>query len=689
MTIAAIDTETLLFGPGVLAPRVVCLSVAAADGAYVIGNNEGSALEGTARELLEGRVIGHNIPYDLACLTSTFPSLGPYVWQALEEGRIHDTYIREKLILLHTTGDIDNEDGKMKSYSLAALAEARCGIALVGKDEEDAWRLRYAELDGVPASEYPQEAYSYAKWDAIATLQLFQEQSRYDCFTTEYLHVKAAFCYYLKAAWGLKVDKAEKERIQAEVQAQLSPEALPLLYSSGVMIPAQGPRPYAKAKDHVPGCRKKGCGCPPKMTKATPEKCAKKDKLVPLVEKVSQENGIELTLTKTGQTSTAGEVIEVLKGYDPVLAQYAVRAELKDLLTRYFPAMEWPYASGQTANIVHTKYDPLKKTGRCSARGNTKRSKNPAYPAVAVQQADPRVRGCYVPRDGHLFLSCDYDALELCSLAQTIYDLYGHSNLRDQINAGQDPHAFLGSVLAFEGHADFRRQATGLSDDEGYTLFKSKEKSDAEWYDYWRTYAKPVGLGFPGGLGAKTMVSFAAGYGVMIDQNRAKSLREIWFSVYPLMRDYLRRWVPAQQMDPTDKRSHVYVSPLGMRRVGCSYTECANGNALQTPAAEGMKEATFLVSRECYDYSLDSVLLGCKPVVNMHDELLIEVPAEDVDLRHARAKRVAELMVQGMETVIKDVRVSCEPALMERWNKKAKPVYDEEGRLEVWRPTKV
>src|SRR5690606_39860705 len=103
------------------------------------------------------------------------------------------------------------------SYSLASIAYRRVGLDLsAGKQGDDVWRLRYAELDGLKAADYPKEAYSYAALDAQATYEVWADQEREHShfFKPETHHVKAMFCLYLMTAWGLEVDQAAKARAE-------------------------------------------------------------------------------------------------------------------------------------------------------------------------------------------------------------------------------------------------------------------------------------------------------------------------------------------------------------------------------------------------------------------------------------------------------------------------------------------
>ena len=78
-----------------------------------------------------------------------------------------------------------------------------------------------------------------------------------------------------------------------------------------------------------------------------------------------------------------------------------------------------------------------------------------------------------------------------------------------------------------------------------------------------------------------------------------------------------------------------------------------------------------------------SPLYGCRTVAFVHDEFILEAPANRAP---EAAERLAEVMIEGMREVVPDVRVSVEAVLCDRWHKGAKPVRDAAGRLTVWRP---
>jgi hypothetical protein len=173
----------------------------------------------------------------------------------------------------------------------------------------------------------------------------------------------------------------------------------------------------------------------------------------------------------------------------------------------------------------------------------------------------------------------------------------------------------------------------------------------------------------------------------------AIKLREIWLDTFD-MRKYFKhisedckddRNNLGTRPDGSAKEAYCYTSPFGMFRAGCSYTSAANGEALQTPAAEGATTAVIETVRACRDRSVGSILYGCKahPVNFVHDELILDIPEDD--LMHERAFEVVRIMVESMKRVVPDIEIGAEPALMRRWNKGAESVFDN-GRLVVWEP---
>lgn len=773
MRTIAIDTETFRISPAAVAPKVVCASFAELDEngqpeTLLLGNGDPELphmLEACFKDP-EVRVVWLYGAYDLACICATWPHLIPVVFESVAEGRHTDVSLREKLLALSSTGRLEDYEAPDGSTHRLSFDMATLGKKWLGKDrteekeDENGWRLNYDQLDGMRAEEYPPDAAEYASQDALDTLLIYYAQERdqegrvdYGVIRTDAARTAFSFALQLATCWGVATDQEQVEKIAAIVQSELVPENLNLLVEQGILRPATPPREHARgAKDHVPGCPKKNCGCPPKMTAGTkPSIC--KENLKARVVQVCTERKLPIRLTDKGRmatrrrnlpleqyrhtehfefVSTDSETFDVVADLDPVLSQYQRRQMLVKIVDNQLPLL-------REHAVVHGPYDFLKETGRTSSYGSDHKKplgeKGNLYPAVQIQQV-PRmlhtqkrqvgtgqdgkpifeggepidVRACYRPRPGRTFIDVDFTSLELVCVAQTTWDLFKMSKHRELINAGIDCHAYLGAQIAFLFGADeyaraFQEAVRAESTDpmvvcKTFMALKKAEGDHAEgwraFYKHFRNMAKPVGLGFPGGLGPeKLSTAIAPQYGVVISVEEAKTLREIWHQTYPEMRPYFE-WVNEQRdsynetigFDEFTEREipgYCYRTPLGMIRRGASYCAAANGKAMQSPGAEGALIGFFELTRACYDWTRESILFGVRPWAFVHDQALADT-TEDRTTWHEQATEFSRLFCQGARKVFPDVNIQAEPMLTDVWSKKAEATFDESGRLIPWRP---
>lgn len=637
-SVAVIDTETCLIAPGAVIPRLICASFCLdGDEPFVLSTSD-DQLEPLLLDLFQvggPTIVCHNAAFDIGVLYNAFPALRTPIWDKLEAGEVTDTMLREQLMNLGTHGNLEaftqpNGSVKRIGYSLAALVEDYLQVDISSaKDGDDAWRKSYELLDGLRADQYPQAAYEYAADDAGYTFRVFSKQE--DKASTPgavgnlaiapFQTAVAASLFFITER-GMATDPAELERLKKFLDHELSDENMAPLIQAGVMVPALPPMPY-KAKETLAretvgewlamlpedvdfgllddGLRIALEETGIKFKKATKssikqnelkrhvvaaaivragrgtarELLARAPQLDDMVS-LADEMGVEVTRTETGQVSASSAVVQELSSLSPVLKTFEDRQKLQKLVSTEIPRMMW---NGQLSPTVHFPYKTILETGRTSSHASK------FYPSANGQNIDPRARGVYVPRSGYVLASVDYSALELVCVAQTTYDMFGHSVHRDKIIAGYDLHAYLGTKLAIElGSPEFlamlKERGTDILDmDECYLVFKEMANVEPKAYKYWRKMAKPVGLGFPGGLGAATLVQFAtATYGVdmeRIAQERyeenpdafdltdvefyakkmkvplewspallavslAVQLRKIWLATYPEMDEYFR-----------------------------------------------------------------------------------------------------------------------------------------------------
>lgn len=315
MKYVAHDTETTLIGKDNVVPDLIC------SGFYDLAVKKPEVVHWSPKDEhiarikalydSEDHIIYQNASFDLAVLSKYDWDLLPLIWKALDEGRVHDTMLREMLLNLTLSGSIDiiEQYGikKQMYYSLAELAMQYLQIDLSEeKDAEDSVRLNYAMVQHKPLSEWPKEFIKYAGEDPEYTGIIFLEQEKrreecientgYDPFAKESHVVATSLALQFMTAQGNKMDK---ERVLAVTEEFLTlyndPDLVwPLVHSSvirdfrsarpdikpsklidaakeawqdageedckkyagtGLVIPAVPPQPYANgAKVHTETC---------------------------------------------------------------------------------------------------------------------------------------------------------------------------------------------------------------------------------------------------------------------------------------------------------------------------------------------------------------------------------------------------------------------------------------------------
>lgn len=713
MEILAFDTETHLMGPCNVYPQIVCCSMAfhgGVNGDEVVGELAATSgplqLDQMVSQLFNGDTDGfikvvHNASFDLGVCFRYKPELISGIFKEIEEGRVHCTIIREKLLHLCSHGDVRFvKRGNFKQkidYHLSGLVQQYLNIDITAdKDDSDAWRKNYKVLEDIPVADWPEDAREYAINDSKYLLPIWQAQEDrrqllitdrgIDPFATLTFRVGMDFCLNLMSAWGISIDPIRKTIIEAELAESLKPENLNLLMEAGILRPGVEPQPYKKGTKNPDGTLK--------MKKGKAESIDLK-KLKDYVKNFA-ENTEDVTLKMTkpskshpeGQISTDADFMDEYWHLDPVLEQFRNRAKLQQMVKVEIPRMNW---EGKTSPIVHPCYDVLKETGRTSSFATK------IYPSFNCQNVQPRARSCFVARPGHLLLSTDYSQMELGTTAQKCFELFGYSVMRDKINAGQDLHAYLGSQLALSLEPAFAENCAAQGADDADKIFAAFEKCKDDdnkavraFYKKYRTFAKPTGLGFPGGLGPATFIQYAkATFGVIVTKEMATELRTIWRQTFPEVTDF-HKWINDSCVDPYnteqtekgERKLYAYSTPMGLYRAGCTYCAAANGVSLQSPSAEGALTAVYNIVKAVYDPSMNNVLYGVyRPIMFIHDELVGEVPDGDQEVINACVQEVDRIMIAAMRIITPDVEPRTEAVLMRRWDKFAEPTFDSKANL--------
>lgn len=671
----AFDTETYRVMPGLLAPPVVCFSFCVPSlPPWLMLRDEG--LERLEHALDEGEVtIGHRVAYDFAVACAARESLIPKVFRHYGRGLVRDTALRQQLLDIES--GLRKVSGKVQVWreyeggagrwedqvlSLAALESRYLGIdRSADKTAEDRWQLRYHELDGVPLDQWPPEAVRYARDDASGTLGVYLAQQAeahrrsyaadVTAIVNEVEQTRKAWALHLIACWGMRTDGAAVQALEAEVDAKWA-ELQKKFRAAGFFrleaLTAEERREGRKPDGYLPG----------RLYKTKPQDPPKPAKLVRDMEvirsrvvKAYEALGDEVPKTDKGAVATDRDCLT--NSGDELLGEFGEGGPIATIRQTFLPTLRQG-----SEKPINTNYNPLLETGRISS----------SKPNLNNIPRDGGVRECFVPRPGFVLASVDYSSAELRAWGQIMLWLFKWSPLAQfyQQNPDGDPHVQLAATFL------------GIPPEEATARYKAEDPE----VSHARQVAKPFNLGLYGGLGIKKFKGMAKKqYGVDLPETEIRK-RKL---------QMLNLWGAQPYFDWVSSRVGKLGGPLGhMRppgfgtphrvRGGVGYTDGCNG-LIQGLTADGAGEAVWRVAYECY-VDRGTALFGCRIIVFLYDELILEVPE---DTAHEAAYRLRDVMVESMQAWTPDVPCVAEPCLMTRWYKKAKEKFDADGRLIPWR----
>jgi DNA polymerase-1 len=303
--------------------------------------------------------------------------------------------------------------------------------------------------------------------------------------------------------------------------------------------------------------------------------------------------------TASGTPSTDEEVLEKLALDYPlpkVLLECRGLSKLKSTYTDKLPSM----ANADTGR-VHTSYgQAIAVTGRLS-------SSDPNLQNIPIRTAEGRrIREAFIAPPGHRIVSADYSQIELRIMAHISED----PGLLDAFAKGEDIHRATASEVFGAPLAEVNSQQ--------------------------RRYAKVINFGLIYGMSA-----FGLASNLGIEREAARNYIDRYFMRYPGVAKYMestRALAKRQGYVETVFGRRLWLpeinSPNGPRR---SAAERAAINApMQGTAADLIKLAMIAV-----DHWIHAERLGTRLIMQVHDELVLEVPESEVDLVK---RRVPELM---------------------------------------------
>ncbi|MFZ8961635.1 MAG: DNA polymerase I, partial [Flavobacteriaceae bacterium] len=294
--------------------------------------------------------------------------------------------------------------------------------------------------------------------------------------------------------------------------------------------------------------------------------------------------------TKTGQYSTAEDVLSYLAKDHPIVSDILDWRSLQKLQSTYVDAL--PKEINPKTGRVHTIYNQaVAATGRLS-------SNNPNLQNIPIRTVrGQQVRKAFIPRDeNHLLMAADYSQIELRIIAALSQD--------------------EGMVTAFQNNEDIHKATAAKVFNVPLEEVTREQRSNA----------KTVNFGIVYGVSA-----FGLSQQTDLNRTEAKALIETYYATYPKLRAYIQ-----DQIDFA--RDHGYVSTvLGRRRYlkdinsqNAVVRGAAERNAVNAPiqgsAADIIKLAMIAIQKK-----LTSEQWRSKMLLQVHDELVFDAHKEELD----------------------------------------------------------
>ena len=320
--------------------------------------------------------------------------------------------------------------------------------------------------------------------------------------------------------------------------------------------------------------------------------------------------------TKTGQYSTAEDVLSYLAKDHPIISDILDWRSLQKLQNTYVDAL--PNEINPKTGRVHTIYNQaVAATGRLS-------SNNPNLQNIPIRtERGQQVRKAFIPRDeNHVLMAADYSQIELRIIAA----LSGDEGMLSAFQNNEDIHSATASKVFNVPLEEVTREQRGN--------------------------AKTVNFGIIYGVSA-----FGLSQQTNLNRSEAKELIETYYATYPKLRSYMQ-----DQVDFA--RDNGYVSTvLGRRRYlkdinsqNAIVRGAAERNAVNAPiqgsAADIIKLAMIAIQNRLENENWKSKML-----LQVHDELVFDVPKEEINTLQEMVKKEMENAFEINVPLIVDIGI--------------------------------
>jgi DNA polymerase I-like protein with 3'-5' exonuclease and polymerase domains len=666
-------------------------------------------------------VVFHNAAFDLAVIHTLAPQLGIYTW--VDRNEVWDTYLLHRLYILGTQGHTAGGKGESDLEHCAKVYLETDLPKDITDSKGDLVRLSYGKWLNQPPQKIELVYLEYLAKDVIATWQLF---SKLKGLMNTLLCSSDKVWGYVSEDW--LVDCAQLWGPQTHHIQLRGSIVLKEISRNGLHLDIEKRAELVQALDQHRETKRKILH---KHGYLPGEKGSNKA-LQGIMRRLERQFP-EMTFHRTdtaGLYATSFEALQDLVGVVPFIQTLLEYREVEKLLNSFLSKMG--------RKVLHPSFNVMARSGRTSSFGEINAQNLPT---------DDRVRACFVPPCGKVYVDADFSTIELATLAQACIGQFGlDSQMAKAINDEKDLHTLVAA------------RVTGKPEED-----VTKEE---------RKKAKPINFGKPGGMGDATMRQYAkVSYKVLLSEAEVKDLSDAWHALFPEMKVFLAdtgdtplelakllNLTPALHHRHTDDTRFVRhpenagKANLPNAILGCMLLKVVKSSSPQTrvgkrysasdidffwsrleakasllgpkfqqdilqrqPSTRLQRAVMGLVGRAgvftftgrlranaSYSARHNTVFQGLAAdgaklalwllwragyrIVNfIHDQVLVEVPANS-DLK-SHAEKIRSLMIEGMKGVLPDVRVDVKYAATDRWYKDAEAVFSKDGEtLLLWHP---
>ena len=309
--------------------------------------------------------------------------------------------------------------------------------------------------------------------------------------------------------------------------------------------------------------------------------------------------------TKTGQYSTSEETLSKLSKKHEIVTKILDWRSLQKLMSTYINAL--PDQVNLKTKKIHSIFNQTNtSTGRLS-------SNNPNLQNIPIRTNNGKlIRKAFTSSNNNsVLISADYSQIEL----RVIASMSGDENMINAFNNNQDIHA---STAAKVFNVDLGRV--------------TREQ---------RSHAKIVNFGIIYGVSA-----FGLSNQTNLSRSESKIIIDNYYNSYPALKEFMSNQI-------NFARENGFVQTILGRKRFLNDINSRNGmirssaerNAINTPvqgsAADIIKLSMINIADELKNNSLKSKL-----ILQVHDELVFDVPLEEVDL-------IKKIIIENMENAYK------------------------------------